>query len=227
MVEPGEVAKTFFVGILLVCIVGALIKSLEVVALYGWDRPACISIEVPLLIFVGSPLLAAAFGYVRQYRLVRWVATHVPVGTATTVVSRGSLKGLRKYVHQSDALPAIHACTPDSIIAISAILRPVVYVNLRSLELVRVFEGVEEAPTLTSVQIWGFMVRVRTHQADGICVYRTESGAGIVAYVDTGKFLADATHFWRSTSSVEEALAIAERASGNAGAPPMMKVGQP
>lgn len=226
MVEPSEVAKSFFVGILIVCIVGALIKSLEVVALYGWDRLAGMSFGELLAIVLGGALLAAALGYVRQYRLVRWVAAHVPAGTDATVVSRGSLKGLRKYVHQSDALPALHACTPEAIIAISAILSPIEYVNVRSLELVRAFEGVEEAPRLTSVQLWGFMVRVRTHQADGICVYRTESGAGIVAYVDTGKFLADATHFWRSTSSVEEALAIAERASGAAAAPAMMKVGQ-
>lgn len=227
MAEPREVAKNFYLGTLLVCIVGGLLMFLRAVVEYDWNHLAGVSVVGPLAFVISVPVMVAAGGYVRQHRLVRWVATHVPSGTAATVASFGSLRGIRKFLHQTRVLPAVHACTPDSIIRISAMLSPAEYVDARSLELVQTFEKVTEAPTLTSARIWGFMVRVRTHQADGICVYRAESGAGIVAYVETGKSLADANDFWKVTSSVEEALTIAERASGSARTPSAMNEIQP
>lgn len=219
MEAPREVAKNFYFGTLLVCIIAYLLLGLRIIVGYDWSRLARASIEVPLALVICAPILFAAYGYLRQHRLVRWVATHIPPGSETAVASVGSAQGLRQFVHV--CRPVLHIRTADSIVRVDAILNAVEFVNSRSLEVVQVFE-VREAPTLTSIRIWGFMVRVRTHQAHGICVYRAESGTGIVAYIENEMILADATHnfwktpetfvFWEVAPSVEEALAIAERA---------------
>ena len=218
LAEPREVAKSFYLASLALCGVACVVMCLRVVGIYDWNHLRRASIVLPVAAVLGLPSLVAALGYLRQRRLTSWVATHIATNSVPTVASVGRLGGVVRqtvYASQARALPALHVSTPRAIVRISGVFNSVESVDVRSLEVVHEFKKVDDAPTLTSVRIWGFVVRVRTHQADGIYVYRTPNGEGLVAYVEREKMFAHASYdFWRFTSSVEEALALAERDAG-------------